>query len=79
MKQSIGVFFFTITIVAVLVNSALMLLSPKLWFRMPPWIRLSNLPEGKFKDGWGGIQIRLLGAILLGVIIWFAHGFFYTR
>ncbi len=77
MKQSIGVFFFVATMIAILVNGTLMLLSPNLWFRMPQWIRLSNLPESKFKDGWGGIQIRLLGAIFLAVIAWFAHGFVY--
>jgi integral membrane sensor domain MASE1 len=79
MKEYIGMFCFTVTIAAVFVNSSLMLISPKLWFRMPTWMRLSNLPEAKFRGGWGGIQVRLLGAIFLAVIIWFAHGFIYNH
>jgi hypothetical protein len=79
MKQYIGLFFFIVTITAVTLNSLLMLISPKLWFRMPMWIRLSNFPEAKFSDGWGGIQIRLLGAIFLAAIIWFAHGLVYNH
>jgi hypothetical protein len=79
MKQYIGLFFFIVTITVVSVNSLLMLISPKLWFRMPTWMRLSNFPEAKFKDGRGGIRIRLLGAIFLAAIIWFAHGFVYNH
>lgn len=77
MKQYIGLFCFIVTITAVSLNGLFMLISPKLWFRMPRWMRLSNLPEAKFSDGWGGIQIRLLGAIFLALVAYFANGIVY--
>lgn len=75
MKLAIGIVCFAFVMGAVLVNGSLMLISPKLWFRVPSWIRLSNLPESKFSDGWGGLQIRILGAIFLFVVAWFVQGF----
>jgi hypothetical protein len=32
MKQAIGLFFFIVTVTAILVNGSVMLVSPKLWF-----------------------------------------------
>jgi hypothetical protein len=78
MTHFISIFCFVVTILAVLVNGSLMLISPKLWFQMPAWIRLSNLPEAKYKDGWGGIQIRFVGAVFLALIVYFAHVIFFN-
>lgn len=77
MKQFIGILCFVITIVAIVGNAVLMLISPKIWFRVPHWIRLSgSLTEAKFSSGWGAIQIRVLGACFLAIMAWFVHGCF---
>lgn len=75
MKQLIGMVCFIVVVVAVVSNGALMLVSPRLWFRAPRWVRLSgSLSEAKYSSGWGAIQIRLLGACFLAIMIWFLHG-----
>jgi hypothetical protein len=75
MKQLIGVSCFIITIAAIGANAVLMLISPRLWFRIPQWIRLSgSLTAEKFSSGSGAIQVRLLGAAFLGMLLWFMHG-----
>lgn len=53
------------------VNALFMLASPRAWFRLPSWIRAQgSLTEEKYASGWGGIQVRSAGAILLGFISW---------
>jgi hypothetical protein len=75
MKQFIGVLCFVITIAAVGANALLMLISPRLWFRFPQWIRLSgSLTAEKFSSGSGALQVRLLGAGFLAILFWFMHG-----
>lgn len=52
-------------------NALYMLFSPKAWFRLPGWLRASGtLTEDKFSAGWGGVQIRIAGALFLVVIAW---------
>jgi hypothetical protein len=54
-----------------LVNASFMLASPKTWFRLPSWVRAQgSLTEQKYATGWGGVQVRLTGAIVLAVIGW---------
>ena len=80
MKQIIGVVCFVITIVAIGANAILMLISPRTWFRLPSWIRLSgSLVEEKFGRGWGGIQVRALGGLFLAVISWFLFEALFSR
>jgi len=75
MKQIIGVVFFIFTIVVVTGNAALMVVSPRAWFRVPRWIRLTGtMSEDKFASGWGAIQVRLLGGCFLAIMAWFLHG-----
>ncbi len=75
MKQVIGIVCFIFVAVAVVSNGVLMLVSPRLWFRVPGWARLSgSLSESKYGSGWGAVQIRLLGACFLAIMIWFLHG-----
>ena len=60
-----------LTILIVAVNAAFMLTSPKAWFKLPGWILAKGgLTEGKYSTGWGALQVRILGAIILGVIGW---------
>jgi len=75
MKQFIGVLCFVVTIGVVLANAIVMLISPRAWFQLPRWIRLSgSLTKTKFSSGGGAIQVRLLGACFLAIIAWFLHG-----
>ena len=75
MKQVIGVICLIVTVVAVVSNATLMIVSPRMWFRAPHWVRLSgSLNETKYSSGWGAIQIRILGACFLAIMIWFLHG-----
>jgi len=57
------------------INATIMLISPRAWFRFPEWIRLSGaLSEKKYGSGLGALEIRLVGAIVLGLIAWiFLH------
>lgn len=56
------------------VNALFMLVSPKAWFRLTSWIRAQgSLTEEKCASGWGAIQVRSAGAILLGFIAWILY------
>ena len=75
MKQLIGIVCFIVVVVAVVGNGVLMLASPRTWFRIPHWVRLSgSLSETKYSSGWGAIQIRVLGACFVAIMIWFLRG-----
>ena len=75
LKQIIGMICFIVTVAAVVGNGTLMLISPRIWFRVPQWVRLSgSLSETKYSSGWGAAQIRALGACLLAIMVWFLHG-----
>lgn len=53
------------------INAAFMLASPRSWFRLPDWLRAQgSLIEDKYVGGWGAIQIRLTGALVLAAIAW---------
>lgn len=57
--------------VFVTINAAFMLASPRTWFRLPGWLRAQgSLAADKYSRGWGAIQVRLLGGIILGAIVW---------
>ena len=77
MKQVIGVIFLVVTMLAVTANATLMLISPRIWSRIPEWCRLSgSLTKRKYESGWGAVQVRVLGACL-AVIVWMlAHSLY---
>jgi hypothetical protein len=53
------------------INAAFMLASPRTWFRLPGWLRTQgSLTKDKYASGWGAIQIRLTGAVILAAIAW---------
>ena len=53
------------------INGALMLASPRRWFRAPPWLGYhGSLTEEKYATGWGGVQVRLTGLLTLAAIGW---------
>lgn len=53
------------------VNATYMLVSPRAWFRLPGWIGArGTMTEAKYGNGFGAVQVRLTGALLLGVLAW---------
>lgn len=53
------------------VNGLFMLFSPKAWFRLPGWFAgRGSLIETKYGNGFGAMQVRVLGAIFVAVPMW---------
>lgn len=62
------------------INAAFMLVSPRSWFRLPPWLKAQgSLTEDKYATGWGAIQIRLTGALVLAAIGWVLYDMLLKR
>jgi len=60
-----------VTFAAATLNGAVMLLSPRKWFDLPEWLPAQGtLARGRYSKGLGAAQIRLLGAALLGTMLW---------
>lgn len=75
MKLALGTICMVVTVVVVLLNGALMTASPRLWFRLPAWVRCSgSLDKAKFTQGKGAAAIRILGLCFLALMAWFFHG-----
>jgi hypothetical protein len=63
--------------VGIIVNGLYMLVSPRAWYRLPPWFRASGgLSEDKYGSGWGAIQVRLVGATFVAVSAWVLYDVF---
>jgi len=62
------------------INAAFMLASPRTWFRLPGWLRAQgSLTEDKYSSGWGAIQIRVTGALILTAIAWVLSDMLFRR
>ncbi len=62
------------------INAAFMLVSPRAWFRLPGWLkRQGSLTKDKFATGWGAIQVRLTGAVILATIAWVLYDMLLRR
>ena len=60
-----------LAMVLTLINGTVMLLSPRRFFALPRWLRAQGtLTESRYSSGFGALQLRLLGAILVGGIVW---------
>jgi hypothetical protein len=47
-------------------NGIVMLVSPKAWFRIPPWLAgRGTMTEQKYSTRNGALQVRALGAIFI--------------
>ncbi len=58
-----------------MVNATFMLVSPRLWFGLPSWLRAyGSLTRRKYSSGWGAIQVRLTGGAILAIIGWAVYG-----
>ena len=48
------------------INGFFMLISPRVWFRLPAWMRASGvLAREKYSEGGLSLLVRVLGAIIL--------------
>jgi hypothetical protein len=55
-------------------NAAIMLVSPRLWFRLPYWSGVhGTMTERKYGDTWGRLQIRTLGGMFLAIPLWIIY------
>jgi hypothetical protein len=62
------------------INAAFMLASPRAWFRLPVWLRAQGaLTEDRYSSGWGAVQIRLTGAVILAALAWVIYDMFLRR
>jgi hypothetical protein len=70
----IRVIVITISIVVgsvMAISAGFMLLSPRKWFRLPPWLKAQgSLVEQNYETGWGSMQLRITGALILTAIGW---------
>lgn len=70
MKLILGVLFILLFFAIFGLNAMFMLISPRAWFRLPRWLRLSGgLTESEYGSGGGAVQIRLVGGCFLAVIV----------
>jgi hypothetical protein len=62
------------------INAAVMLASPRAWFRLPPWLMArGSLTEDRYGGGWGAVQIRLTGAVILAAVAWVLYDMLMRR
>jgi hypothetical protein len=70
LTRYLGWTFAILTLAIMAINAAFMLFSPRLWFRLPSWIRSNARFESeKHGTGLGAVQIRILGGVVLLVLI----------
>ena len=63
--------------VLAILNGTMMLISPKRWFELPDWLAgKGTLSAEKYSRGIGSIQIRILGAVVLGMVLWICYDAF---
>ena len=57
--------------VVIAINALYMAMSPHAWFRLPKWVRMQgSATEERFGSGWGAIQVRIAGVVVLGILCW---------
>ena len=65
----LGWTFAILTLTMMAINATLMLFSPRLWFRLPGWIRANaRFTDERHGSGLGALQVRILGAVALLVL-----------
>lgn len=71
MIQLIGRVIAVIVAVVMVINASFMLVSPRAWFRLPSWLRAQGtMREDRYGSGWGALQVRVGGALVLVAIAW---------
>lgn len=71
MIQLIGKVIAVVVAVVMVINASFMLVSPSAWFRLPSWLRAQGtMREDRYGSGWGALQVRAGGALVLVAIAW---------
>jgi hypothetical protein len=71
MLQLVGLCIAIAVGLIVTINAAVMLASPRSWFRLPGWLRAQgSLTKNKYSHGSGAVQVRLTGGLTLIAIAW---------
>jgi hypothetical protein len=74
----IGWLVLVVVVLIMTVNGAVMVVSPKTWFRLPASIRMTGtLRRERHSSGWGGLEVRLGGLlvlIIMAIILYEAFG-----
>ncbi len=66
-----------IFVALLLINGFVMLVSPVRWFAMPSWLRTQGtLTPERHSRGFGAIELRILGALIILSISWVAYSLF---
>lgn len=56
------------------INGLTMLISPRRFFSLPRWLRAQgSLDPEHYSSGFGGLQLRILGAVLVAAVVWFLY------
>lgn len=80
MLRIVGLCIAILVGVVMTINAAFMLASPRSWFRLPGWIRAQgSLIEDRYATGWGAVQVRLTGAVILAAIAWVVYDMLLRR
>lgn len=75
----VGLGWLTVVVVGIffLVNGCFMLISPRAWFRLPGWLAgRGTLTEAKYGSGPRSMEVRILGAVFVGLPVWCLINFF---
>lgn len=63
-----------LVVTVLVINAAVMLVSPRAWFRLAGWLRAQGtLPEKQYGAGWGALQLRIGGGVVLATIAWILY------
>lgn len=63
-----------------LIVGGIMLISPRSYFALPKWMRLQGgLVEPKYSSGWGAVQVRILGAVMVAFALFPVFSLFFGR
>jgi len=74
MTHVIGWVVIGVVVFFLVVNAAYMLISPRAWFRLPGWLRTQGaLTESRYGGGWGALQLRITGALMLAAVGWVVY------
>lgn len=69
-----------IVVALLLINGFVVLVSPVRWFSLPQWLGLQgSLTATNYLRGFGALQVRILGGIVILSILWMAYELFLAQ
>lgn len=74
MKEIFGITCAAATVLIILVHGVIMMVSPQRWRALPRWFNMAQSFRGTQPlDRQERLQIRLLGALFTGLLIWMMY------